>query len=135
MIRTRTLLVSQDPYLVNEVQKLHDETDHSRLEICGRLDRVPSRLSQDNTLLMIQYGSGVETEHVKNVLALAERALVKAVVISCSTASGSDFPNELRPYPTYRLPADLPSLRTFLVDAHTSAARGYAEQHPTVPPA
>src|SRR6266516_2801932 len=59
MTRITTLLAARDPTVINDIQRLHDETEDARLEVCGRLDRVVSRLGH-RTLLLIHLEPGTD---------------------------------------------------------------------------
>ena len=58
MTNITTLLVTSDPLVVNNVQRLHDEMESARLEVCGRLEKVASRLGRDHCLLLVHGGAG-----------------------------------------------------------------------------
>jgi transcriptional regulator with PAS, ATPase and Fis domain len=127
---SNTLLVTQDPSVINELQALHDETDFARLEVCGRFEKVPPRLISPNTLLMVHSAPTSDPERIRGLLGAADRALVRAVVVW--RASASDPQPEYEPFPVYRLPDDIPALRELLKTAHAEALRAHAE--PTLPP-
>src|SRR5947207_3929807 len=86
MTSITTLLVTSDPSVLNTVQQLHDELEYARLEVCGRLEKVPSRLGRDHCLLLVHCGADADPERVRTVLTAADRSLVKAAVVRCATA-------------------------------------------------
>jgi DNA-binding NtrC family response regulator len=92
------------------------------LEVCGRLEKVVSRLGRDHCLLLVHAGADSDPKAVRTVLAAADRALVKTAVVRSASATNRDrLP--WSPYPAYDLPADLPALWEFLASTHTEAAR------------
>jgi DNA-binding NtrC family response regulator len=114
MTRMTTLLVARDPAVINDIQRLHDETDDARLEVCGRLDRVLSRLGH-RTLLLVHLEQGADLAAIRVVLASAGRSSFTAVVVSGSAPMAS--PTDLGSSHTYHLPNDLPALRGLLANA------------------
>ena len=72
MISITTLLVTHNPSVINDVQRLHDDIEYARLEVCGRLEKVPARLGQSNTLLLIHRDPQTDPERVRAVSALAD---------------------------------------------------------------
>jgi DNA-binding NtrC family response regulator len=129
MTSITTLLVTHDSSVINDVQRLHDDIEYARLEVCGRLDKVPSRLRQSNTLLLIHRAPDADAERVRTVLAAAERSLVRAVFVR-SPADPDAHPADLAPNPVYHLPADLPALRELLRSVHADTARSQAGSAP-----
>jgi transcriptional regulator of acetoin/glycerol metabolism len=122
MTNIATLLVTRDPSVINNVQRLHDEMESARLEVCG-LERVASRLGRDHGLLLVHGGAGVDAEQVRTILTAADRSLVQAAVVCCTAGTGQDHPPEFAPYPVFNLPADMPALRELLAGLHAEAAR------------
>jgi DNA-binding NtrC family response regulator len=118
MTRITTLLVARDPTVINDIQTLHDETEDARLEVCGRLDRVLSRLG-NRTLLLIHLEPGADLSAARVVLRTAGRLFVAAVVV----AGSAPVPGlaDLGTSQAYRLPADLPALRELLTRRHPDA--------------
>ena len=129
MTNITTLLMACDPLVINNVQRLHDETDYARLEVCGRLEKVGSQLGRDHCLLLVPSGVDANAERVRTILAAADRSLVKAAVVRCAAADGRARSPEFAPYPVYDLPADLPALRERLASIHTEAARPVRHTH------
>src|SRR4051794_18492465 len=110
MTRITTLLVARDPTVINDIQRLHDETEDARLEVCGRLDRVLSRLG-GRTLLLIHLEPGADLSAMRVVLGAAGGSITTVVLVGPATVAS---PTDLSPSRTYRLPADLPVLRELL---------------------
>jgi transcriptional regulator with PAS, ATPase and Fis domain len=122
MTSITTLLVTHDPSVTNDVQRLHDDIDYARLEVCGRLEKVPSRLGASNTLLLVHRGPETDPERLRAILAAAERALVRTAFVTFP--ADTDAPTaEATPYPVYHLPAELPGLRELLRSVHAEASR------------
>jgi DNA-binding NtrC family response regulator len=119
---TTTLLVTCDATVISYVQRLHDELEHARLEVCGRLDKVVSRLGRGHSLLLVHAGADSDPKAIRAVLAAAERALLKTAIIRCATGTSRDR-KSWSPYAAYELPADLPALWEFLANTHTEAAQ------------
>jgi transcriptional regulator with PAS, ATPase and Fis domain len=124
-----TLLVTQDPSVINDLQTLHDETDFARLEVCGRFEKVPPRLGPATALLVVHSAPTSDPERVRGLLGAADRALVRAVVV-WRPDSSADPPPACEPFPVYRLPDDLPALRDLLRTAHAEAGRARTEPPP-----
>jgi DNA-binding NtrC family response regulator len=133
MTSITTLLVTHDPSVINDVQRLHDDIDYARLEVCGRLEKVPSRLGQSNTLLLIHRAPDADSERLRAVLAAAERSLIRAVFVTFP-ADPEPHPADLAVHPVYHLPAELPALRELLRSAHADATRSHAGFAPPVNP-
>jgi DNA-binding NtrC family response regulator len=116
-----TLLVTQNPSVVNDLQVLHDETDFARLEVCGRFEKVPPRLGSATALLILDSPPSVDEDRIRGLLGAAERSLVRAVVVWRADANAA--PPEYAPFPVYQLPDDLPALRELLQTTHAELAR------------
>lgn len=123
MTPNTTLLVTTDPSVINYVQQLHDETDHSQLEVCGRLEKVPNRLSLGKSLLIIHSDPSIDPKSIQTILEFADRSLVKATVVWLSTPDHNAQPPEFGSYPVYQLPRDLPALREILVSVQAATSR------------
>jgi DNA-binding NtrC family response regulator len=116
-----TLLVTNEPSVINNVQRLHDELEYARLEVCGRFEKAMSRLGREHRLLLVHAGADWNTKQVRAILSAADRAHIRAAVIRCATA-GRERPSS-SPYPVYDLPADLPALWELLAHAHAEAVQ------------
>jgi hypothetical protein len=124
MTRFTTLLVARDPAVINDIQRLHDETEDARLEVCGRLDKVLSRLG-NRSLLLIHFEPGSDPATMQGLLGAATRSMATTIVLLGPAPATS--PADLSPSQTYRLPCDLPALRDLLARVHAGA--------PVTPPA
>lgn len=63
MLPDSTLLVSRNAQVIRTIQKAHDNCDLLRLEICGRLDKAPSRLRAESVVLVIVHLSAECPSH------------------------------------------------------------------------
>jgi transcriptional regulator with PAS, ATPase and Fis domain len=136
MTSITTLLVTQDSLVIQELQRLHDNTESARLEVCGRFEKATIRLGRGNTMLVV-HGDAGSPERVRSLLEAADRLHAKAVVVWHSAAERGQAP-EFGPYPVYQLPADLPKLRDLLHAGQAEAARKvsghpHGPQHPVDP--
>src|SRR5262245_7079869 len=129
-----TLLVSRDPSVINDIRHLHDDIEYAQLEVCGRLEKVPARLNQANTLLLVHRDASLDLAPLRAILGAADRALIRAVVVSRASASGTAPAPEVSPDPVYYLPDDLPALRELIQSVHASTVRAQAGQTPPVNP-
>ncbi len=134
MTSITTLLATQDPSIIQEVQRLHDNTDSARLEVCGRFEKVAARLGRGHTMLVV-HSDATTPDRVRSLLEAAERTLTKAVVVWRPTER-IQAP-EFGPYPVYQLPRDIPRLQEALNAAQTEATRvsgGPTQSHNPVDP-
>jgi DNA-binding NtrC family response regulator len=116
-----TLLITADSSVINNVQRLHDELNYARLEVCGRYEKAMSRLGREHRLVLLHAGADWSAKQVRTILTAADRAQIRAAVVRCPSA-GRDRPTS-SPYPVYDLPADLPALWELLASVHAEAAR------------
>jgi len=123
-----TLLVTQDPSVIRELQPLHDETDAARLEVCGRFEKVPP-LVAPNALLILHSAPTSDPKRIRGLLGAADRALVRAIVVWRPGANVTP-PTGCDPFLVYQLPDDLPAIRELLHTAHADAVRAHAEPLP-----
>src|SRR5262245_52864872 len=128
-----TLLVTRDPSVINEIRHLHDEVDSAQLEVCGRIEKAAARLNQPNTLLLIHRDASTDPEPIRAIMGAADRALIRAVIVSNVAADGTT-PPEVSPEPVYYLPDDLSGLRELLRSVHAAAMRNSAGQTPPASP-
>lgn len=121
-----TLLVSRDPSVTGSVQRLHDDTEYARLEVCGRFEKVPARLGRDVSVLLVHCGPGESPDLVRAALEAGDRALVTAAVVSGPVGEARAPAPGFGPYPGFRLPADLAALRKLLDETRARAERSAA---------
>jgi transcriptional regulator with PAS, ATPase and Fis domain len=133
MTNITTLLLTQDPSVVQALQNLHDNTEYARLEVCGRVEKVPARLGRGQTLLIIHYTRALDPERVRVLLGVADRSLTPAVVVWRPEAS-HDAPPAFEPFPVYRLPDELPAIQECLKSVHTQAVRSRVTASPAPDP-
>ncbi|MCI0699778.1 MAG: sigma-54 dependent transcriptional regulator [Planctomycetia bacterium] len=127
-----TLLVTRDPSVINDIRHLHDDIEYAQLEVCGRLEKVPARLNQPNTLLLIHRDPSTDPAPLRAILGAAARALIRAVVVSSPGVDGRPHTPDVSADPVYYLPDDLPALRELLHSVHAAKVRTSA---PHTPPA
>lgn len=123
MMRTTTLLVTQDPSVIQEIQQLHDNSDSARLEVCGRLEKLPGRLGRDNVLLLVHADPSTNPERIRSLLDVADRLQVKAVVVWRPGATTGTTAPAFGPFPVYRLPCGLPDLQELVRNTQVEVAR------------
>lgn len=127
MTSITTVLVTQDPAIIQDIQKFHDANDIARLEVCGHFEKVPARLGGGHTALLVHADSSGNSARVRSLLDLADRALVKAAVV-WRPGSASECAPDFGPFPVCRLPDDLGKLSEFL---HAAESRPAAPSNPT----
>jgi len=115
-----TLLVTQDPFIVQEIQKLHDETDNLRLEVCGQYEKATARLNGGNTVLLVHSSLAGGPSRVRALLDAADRAQMKAAVVWRPTRPNEPDP-DFGPFPICRLPEATATLGQFLLAAGAEA--------------
>src|SRR5258707_6696262 len=111
MTSTTTLLVSQDPSVIQEVQHLHDNKESASLEVCGRLEKVPARLGRGHTFLIVHCDSSSDRDRLRTLLEVADRMQVKAAIVWRPTDDRDTRAPDFGLFPVCRLPGDLPRLR------------------------
>jgi DNA-binding NtrC family response regulator len=116
-----TLLITGDSSVIHNVQRLHDELEYARLEVCGRFEKAMSRLGREHRLLLVHAGTDWNAKQVRAILAAADRAQIRAAIVR-SAPAGRDRPSS-SPYPVYDLPADLAALWDLIANVHADAVR------------
>jgi len=83
MLAATTLLVSTDPSLILDVQRIHDSHDHLRLEVCGRPDKVRGVLQRDDIALVLLHvtETGLDAETARPLIAAVTRRAKRVVVL------------------------------------------------------
>jgi transcriptional regulator with PAS, ATPase and Fis domain len=132
MTSITTLLVAQDSSILQELQRLHDNTESARLEVCGRFEKAATRLGRGNALLIVHADAGTP-ERVRSLLEAADRLHGRAVVVWRPAAGRTQAP-QFGPFPVYELPAEAPRLQELIHAAQTEVARS-APGQPAARPA
>ncbi|MDB5311333.1 MAG: putative two-component system response regulator [Gemmataceae bacterium] len=121
MTSITTLLVTQNPSVIRDIQQLHDNTEFARLEVCGRFEKVSLR---GNTLLLVHSDPSVDPKRVRTLLEAADRMPVTAAVLWRPAEDRGARVPEFGPHPVYQLPGDLPTIRNLLAETGGSQSQG-----------
>lgn len=85
MMPASTLLVSRHSQLIRTVQKAHDSCDLLRLEICGVLEKAPSRLKADDVVLvLIHINTESNPDELRRFLREASSCRHATIVLICN---------------------------------------------------
>ena len=114
MTSTTTVLVAQDPHVIQEIQQLHDNSEPARLEVCGRMEKLPGRLGKGHTILLIHANSSNSSNRIRSLLDLADRLQVRCAAVWRPDSDHDKTPPVFGPYPVFELPSGIPKLVEFL---------------------
>lgn len=115
-----TLLVTQSPSVIREIQQLHDGLTSARLEVCGRFEKVSLR---GNSVLLVHSDPSISPERIRSLLEGADRLQVKAAVVWQRTAGHDVAAPEFGRFPVYSLPEDVTKLQDLLAEAAAAVAQ------------